>query len=262
MKNELPISEMFYSIQCEGITNGYPAYFIRLKGCNLLCGNPNMRGVKDKTNQGEIEKNQDPKATWVCDTISVWLQGKQTPYQNIIDQWEKEGELEYILDGRTHVIWTGGEPTIHDSTIVNFMNHLKQQFPRSSPFYEIETNGTRELSDDLFERIDQINCSPKLGNSGMPLERRVNPNALTQINKHPNSWFKYVVSSEQDLIEAQRDMIEPLYLNRRRIILMPGLSAQNQYFERTKFCYELAKKHHYIGVSRGHISAWNKKTGV
>ena len=38
IENQLRISESFYSIQGEGATSGYPAYFIRLQGCNLMCG--------------------------------------------------------------------------------------------------------------------------------------------------------------------------------------------------------------------------------
>ena len=38
MKNSLPIAESFYSIQGEGMTTGYPAVFVRLAGCNLMCG--------------------------------------------------------------------------------------------------------------------------------------------------------------------------------------------------------------------------------
>ena len=35
---QIKIAEHFYSIQGEGRTAGYPAIFIRLSGCNLLCG--------------------------------------------------------------------------------------------------------------------------------------------------------------------------------------------------------------------------------
>lgn len=261
-ENQLQISEKFYSLQCEGVSNGYPAYFIRLRGCNLCCGNPNLSNVKDRTNQKEIEANADPKATWVCDTIAVWLKGKGVTFEQIIEDWVQEHVLEYILSGRIHIIWTGGEPTMWDKKIVSFIDYVKEKFPESTPFYEIETNGSRLLSRELFNRLDQINCSPKLSNSAMPAEKRINGEALKMINEHKNSWFKFVVSNEENLMEAENDMIKPFNLDSRKIILMPGLSEQGNYFERTKFCYELAKENFYIGISRGHIAAWNKKTGV
>ena len=59
----LNVSEGFYSVQCEGASTGYPAYFIRLKGCNLICGGKGGSLMK----QG--------KATWWCDTEAVWKKG-------------------------------------------------------------------------------------------------------------------------------------------------------------------------------------------
>ena len=47
----LKVSEIFYSVQGEGITTGVPAVFVRLSGCNLMCGMPNLRKVEDKKDQ-------------------------------------------------------------------------------------------------------------------------------------------------------------------------------------------------------------------
>ncbi len=40
-------------------------------------------------------------------------------------------------------------------------------------YNEIETNGTVVIENDLFDIIDQINCSPKLANSGMTAKQRI-----------------------------------------------------------------------------------------
>src|SRR5258708_19142879 len=79
------ISEIFYSVQGEGMLAGVPSVFLRTSGCNLRC-------------------------TW-CDT----------PYAS----WKPEGEemqLGTILaDVRrrwsTHVVVTGGEPMIQDDVV-------------------------------------------------------------------------------------------------------------------------------------------------
>ena len=39
-RQALKLSEGFYSVQAEGVTTGIPAYFVRLEGCNLICGGP------------------------------------------------------------------------------------------------------------------------------------------------------------------------------------------------------------------------------
>ena len=78
----LSLSESFYSVQCEGASTGYPAYFIRLKGCNLMCGGKN----------GSLMKSG--KATWWCDSETVWRQGKKTDITDLIDDWENENILD------------------------------------------------------------------------------------------------------------------------------------------------------------------------
>lgn len=251
----LNLSEHFYSVQCEGASTGYPAYFIRLKGCNLMCGG------KD----GSLMK--EGKATWWCDSEAVWRQGEKTDLQVLIDDWLKEGILNWVLSGRVHLIWTGGEPTLkkHQKDIVNCINDLRLRFgpDRAVKLYnEIETNGTQFIEDELFEELDQINCSVKLANSGMSKEKRIVPESLERITSHDGHWFKFVVSKEEDLDEIENDFIKPFNIDPKRVLMMPGLDHQDNFHERTKFILELAGKHGYIGLTRLHISAWNQTTGV
>tara|TARA_R100000808_G_C2154655_1_gene165811 strand:+ start:3796 stop:4608 length:813 start_codon:yes stop_codon:yes gene_type:complete len=256
----LALSENFYSVQCEGASTGYPAYFIRLKGCNLICGGSN----------GALMKRG--KATWWCDSEAVWRQGEQTHIDALIEDWEKEGILDWVLSGRVHLIWTGGEPTLlsHQHDIVRCIEYLNERYHDNKicqyhklPLYnEIETNGTQWLDNEFFEEIDQINCSVKLANSGMPHKKRFNQLALERIMSHSNYWFKFVISSEKDMDEIQRDFIEPLDIPANRILMMPGLDSQDDFHERTEFCLQMAKKYGYIGMTRLHISAWDQTTGV
>ena len=185
----LSLSENFYSVQCEGASTGYPAYFIRLKGCNLMCGGKG----------GSLM--EEGKATWWCDSEAVWRQGEKTDLQVLIDDWLKEDILDWILSGRCHLIWTGGEPTLkkHQKDIVNCINDLRLRFgpDRDVKLYnEIETNGTQYIEDELFEELDQINCSVKLANSGHSYIERHQAGPLKRIMEHKNYWFKFVISNE------------------------------------------------------------------
>lgn len=253
----LDISESFYSVQCEGHTTGYPAYFIRLKACNLMCGGKG----------GELMNSGE--ATWWCDTEAVWRRGLEKPFYRLTQAWESENIIDWVYDGRVHLIWTGGEPTIpkHQRAIVAFDDYLKEYcFEKtgrvSNHFNEIETNGTIVLHSELFDVLDQINCSVKLANSGMDKNRRINPGALERIMSHDNYWFKFVISTEDCLREIEDDFIKPFNIPHDKVLMMPGLDSQDNYHERTRFCLEMAKKYGYVGLSRLHVSAWDKLTGV
>ena len=90
-KTKLPVSELFYSIQGEGRTMGIPAIFLRLGGCNLLCKSD----------------------SWVCDTIEVWQKSKAVEFEDILS----EDFVEKLKAG-VHFVITGGEPLIHQLTLV------------------------------------------------------------------------------------------------------------------------------------------------
>lgn len=253
----LNISEDFYSVQGEGRTSGVPAYFIRLKACNLMCG-----GV-----DGSLMK--EGKATWWCDTEYVWKKGLEKPFDYLVERWIKQDILPWIIDGRVNLIWTGGEPTIpkNQRAISSFLNWFTNDIKKDTSidlniFNEIETNGTIYIDDPLFNHLSQINCSVKLANSGMDKKRRINPDALNRIMTHDNYWFKFVISTEDCLKEIEEDFIEPFNIPPQRVLMMPGLDKQENYHERTKFCMEMGKKYGYTALTRLHVSAWDQTTGV
>lgn len=273
-ENTLNLAEHFFSIQCEGITTGVPAYFIRFKGCNLTCGcstkhtSEILKAGKGNTDSGSFvgDLHQTGKATWTCDSIPVWLFGEKRPYSELYDNWIKEGIVNWVRDGRVHLIWTGGEPLLlqHQIQIDQFLHwyELSAEPHNNKVYNEVETNGTQVITHKLFPKLQQINCSVKLANSGMSKEKRIVPEALKSIISHPNYWFKFVISTEDDINEIKQDFIEPFNIDPKRVILMPGLDSQEDFHERTKFCLETAKKYGYIGLTRLHISAWDKTTGV
>jgi len=110
--------------------------------------------------------------------------------------------------------------------------------------------------------LDQINCSVKLANSGVPANRRIVQASLERIMEHENYWFKFVISTEDCLKEIERDFVDRFKIPHNKVIMMPGLDNQENFHERTKFSLDMAKKYGYIGMSRLHVSAWDKLTGV
>jgi len=292
MSNTLMISSDFYSVQGEGITTGIPAYFIRLGLCNLQCGMSAKflaQLKKDKAlADGEIFKGDlelEGKATWTCDSTSQWAwRGEEKPFQYLIDQWKEQGIYDDIRNGNIHLIWTGGEPTMrkHQEAIVDFHKYWLLQVDPSTTlpgkeyawrlpendlivrhnYNEIETNGTIVIEDELFKLLDQINCSPKLENSGQARNKRIVPDAIKRIMEHRNYQFKFVISTEDDIKEIFRDFVEPFNIPLKQVVCMPGLDSQSDFHERTQFCLEMAKKYKFRGLTRLHISAWDRVINV
>jgi len=273
--NKLLISSDFYSVQGEGISSGVPSYFVRLGICNLTCGMSrafaNMLAKEAKLEDGEIFEGdlvKEGKATWTCDSTSQWLwRGEDKEFDYLINRWKEEGVYDYIKDGSVHIIWTGGEPTIkgHQEAIVNFTNHwMSRYLDRNDvhPFYEIETNGTIVIDVKLFNMLDQINCSPKLSNSGMTEKQRIVPEAIERIKQHKNYQFKFVISTEDDVLELFRDFVEPFKIPLKNVVCMPGLDDVADFEERTRFCLEMGKKYMFRALTRLHIAAWNKTLNV
>lgn len=290
--NKLLISSDFYSVQGEGISTGVPSYFVRLATCNLTCGMSRLfanKLMKEKSlADGEIFKGDlelEGKATWTCDSTSQWLwRGENKDFQYLIDQWKEQGIYDDIKNGVIHIIWTGGEPTIkgHQEAIVNFHKYWLLQVDPSTTlpgkeyawrlpendlivrhnYNEIETNGTVYIEDDLFKILDQINCSPKLSNSGMTQKQRIVPEAIKRIMEHPNYQFKFVISNEDDIKEMFKDFIEPFNIPLKNVVCMPGLDSREEFHERTKLVFEMSKIYKFRAASRMHISCWDKTLNV
>ena len=273
--NKLLISSDFYTVQGEGISSGIPSYFVRLGICNLTCGMSRAftnQLLKDQNlEDGEIfegDLHKEGKATWTCDSTSQWLwRGEDKDFDYLINRFKEEEVYEDIKNGLIHIIWTGGEPTIagHQESIVNFTNYWLSRYldiNNVNPYYEIETNGTNYIEHKLFTMIDQINCSPKLSNSGMTAKQRIVPKAIERIMEHNNYQFKFVISSEQDVEELFCDFVLPYNIPLKNVVCMPGLDDAANFEERTRFVMEMAKKYRFRGLTRLHIAAYNQTLNV
>ena len=102
--SDLGISEIFKSIQGEGILSGRPSIFIRFSGCNQSC-------------------------VW-CDTPDKPSNENITPFD----------VMETIRENPDHdVVITGGEPMLHSNVVSKIIMAINQYAYRE---ITIETNGT------------------------------------------------------------------------------------------------------------------------
>ena len=240
---KLAVSEVFYSIQGEGKTVGVPSVFVRLGGCNLMCGGMGTQF------DGELHN----EAEWRCDTVEVWMNAQAKEVQDVLP----DDCVEAIKNG-AHIILTGGEPTMQQGALENFIRYIKHNI-NPNAYFEVETNGTIMPSQFMFEQIHLWNCSPKLRNSGMDSSMTFKPDVIQALNRK-NTIFKFVVNGEKEWQEIQDYYLD--IVDKDKVYLMPAGENQELLNETKETVVELAKKNYLNFTTRLHIEIWNKKTGV
>src|ERR1700720_4245091 len=151
------VSEVFGpTIQGEGPSTGMPCMFLRTAGCQLSCS--------------------------FCDTPYTW-NWVGTKFSHP-EKYRREDEIHRMtmdevlaklkISPVCALVISGGEPMLQQRALLPLVGLLQAASWR----IEIETNGAVMPRADFIGNIDQINCSPKLSNSGDSLFRRIKPEPL------------------------------------------------------------------------------------
>jgi len=247
--SHLDVSEHFYSLQGEGVTSGVPAVFLRLQGCNLLCGG------KGTQHDGRLHDG----ATWRCDTVEVWAKGTRYETHQLLELFAACGYTARLNAG-AHLVVTGGEPCLQQEGLVAFLGALRPRVPNL--YVEVETNGTITPTDALLAYVNQINCSPKLANSGMKPQARVRREGIERISQLDNAFFKFVVTCDSDVEEVERTFVHPFGIDPRRVLLMPGAGSREELTSRLGFLAAACIEKGYRLSSRLQLEIWDQTTGV
>ena len=228
------ISEIFYSIQGEGVLTGVPSVFVRTSGCNLRCN-------------------------W-CDT----------PYAS----WNPEGEQRSVAQvlaeiqnhPAKHVVLTGGEPMIAKDIAV-----LAKAIRTIGHHITIETAATVMPAGIA---CDLASLSPKLLNSAPDARLSVTwrkkheatrwqPDVVRAwIDAYPYQ-FKFVVAEPIDVDELE-GMLTSLDrdIPRERVLLMPEGTTLETIRARAGWLGELCKARGYRYAHRLHIELYGNKRGT
>ena len=226
----LKVSEIFYSIQGEGILAGVPSVFVRLSGCNLRCA-------------------------W-CDT----------PYAS----WKPEGRDlmlgEILSDVRrrwaTHVVVTGGEPMIQDK-IVELTRGLKEL----DLHVTIETAGTvfEPVACDLMSISPKLaNSTPHKREGGKWAAQhdrlRYQPLVLRRLMTDYDYQLKFVVAEPEDLREIE-SILEETSADRSKVVLMPEGVSPEAIYDRARWLVDVCKRERFRYSPRLHIDLWGDERG-
>jgi len=228
----LPVSEIFLSVQGEGIYVGTPSVFLRTYYCNLTCA-------------------------W-CDTKYTWLNQSNAQAGIHFQQMSVKEVLEKIVNySCRHLVVTGGEPLLHQRLLSSLLSDLKQL----AYFVEVETNGTVAPSAEMMALVDCFNVSPKIGNSLVQKNIRIRQTALGAFVKSGKAWFKFVICEPNDVIEVE-ELISAYNIPRERVLLMPEGTDAGTLSARGKWLVEVCKQHGFRFTPRLHILLFGNRRGT
>ena len=229
------ISEIFYSIQGEGLLTGVPSVFVRTSGCNLRC-------------------------RW-CDTsYASWNpEGEKLSVEEIVAQVRQHPA--------EHVVLTGGEPMVAAE-----IHDLTGQLAQSGYHITIETAGT--VAPEGIT-CDLASLSPKLADStpspdqfgeGWPKRhegRRINLEALNGWAGSYTCQFKFVVSESGEIGEID-DLLAQITPapDPNQVLLMPEGTDSKTLHARGKEIAELCKRTGYRFCPRLHIDLFGNTKGT
>jgi 7-carboxy-7-deazaguanine synthase len=226
------ISEIFYSVQGEGILVGVPSAFVRTTGCNLRC-------------------------RW-CDS----------PYTS----WEPSGETLTIgeilqrlsLHHTRHAVVTGGEPLLAPE-----IDALCARLSEAGYHITVETAATvfKPIACDLASLSPKLaNSTPHDREGGRFAlrhdELRIQPDVLTAFMKHCPYQLKFVVDQPEDVEEilGLLDKLPPV--DPGRVLLMPQGIGREELSQRGPWVAELCKQYGFRFCPRLHIDLYGNKRGT
>ncbi len=235
--------EIFASLQGEGPSAGRPSTFIRLSRCNLAC-------------------------VW-CDTAYTWrFLGDNRPHRDgvaydrkanqvILSEADAAARIAALAPRR--LVITGGEPLLQAPALARMIALLPAQ--KSSWHVEVETNGTIAPPPALDALIDQYNVSPKLKHSGNPIDIALIPERLSAWSLEPKAYFKFVISTPEDLEEVLT-LQQSYAIPSPRIYLMPEGRDSETLRSRARWLAPICSEHEFNFSDRLHIHLYGDTRGT
>lgn len=226
------ISEIFHSIQGEGLLTGVPSVFIRTSGCNLRC-------------------------RW-CDT----------PYTS----WSPEGferSVDGILadiEGfpSRHAVITGGEPLL-----MKELPELTERLRAAGYHVTIETAGTvyADLHCDLASISPKLsNSTPWTEEDGKHARNheklRINLPVIGRFMAACAYQLKFVVDRQEDLDEVEGLVRDLDGVDRTRVLLMPQGRTAGELSNRGAWVAEACKSRGFRYCPRIHIELYGDTRGT
>jgi 7-carboxy-7-deazaguanine synthase len=226
----MKFSEVFHSVQGEGLLVGVPSVFFRTSYCNLRC-------------------------VWCDSPYTSW-----SPEDRDISVEEASRVIRAY--GCRHVVVTGGEPFIQQRELAELCALLDA----AGHHITIETNATIYVP----VRAHLISMSPKLASSNPPKtarlfavheSKRIAPDVIRAfLNNYP-CQVKFVVDAPDDLEEIG-ELVRRVPIPEDAVVLMPQGRDAAEARQRLPWLAEACKQTGYRLSPRLHLDIWGARRGV
>ncbi len=224
------LSEIYKSMQGEGMLTGTPSVFVRASGCNLRC--------------------------WFCDTphTSWHPEGKDISVDEIVAQVEE-------WDCR-HVVLTGGEPMLFAELLP-----LAEQLRHGGWHITIETAGTLYLpvACDLMSISPKLASSGPTEHphwSRRHARQRFQPQVLQALMGEYAYQLKFVVDQPSDVPEVVEFLERFPDVPPARLWLMPQGQTPEDLRERSQWLEPICQEHGWTFCPRKHIEWYGPVRGT
>ena len=226
------ISELFYSIQGEGVLLGAPSTFIRTSGCNLRC---------------------------------VWC---DTPYTS----WKPEGEdwsiheilAEVKRHPTSHVVVTGGEPLLAPE-----IEELTVRLKKTDYHITMETAATifKPIACDLVSMSPKLSNSTPWKREGgrfarIHEERRLDFPVIQRFVDGYDYQLKFVADKKKDFAEIERVLKNLKNVERDRVLVMAQGRTKRELSEKARWVVDFCKQHGFRYTPRLQIELYGNRRGT
>jgi 7-carboxy-7-deazaguanine synthase len=228
----MKISDLFFSIQGEGVLAGVPSAFVRTTGCNLRC-------------------------SWCDSDYTSWNpQGERVSVAEVLERL-----AEYPT---RHVVVTGGEPLLQPD-----LPELCDTLRERGYHITIETAATmfKPVAFDLASLSPKLSTSTPYERDGGRFALRhealrFRPDVVRAFMGRGDYQLKFVIDRHEDVGEVLTVLEELPGVDRTRVLLMPQGVTREELASRGPWLAEECKRHGFRYCPRLHIELFGNRRGT